>query len=82
LEKPNERTWSKVDHARRDLRGANPIHWLGELKRDIENFKAALLDVKVEEAFLPVAAPSSAIPDRKNEYYRNDEDLLVALAEA
>jgi 5-methyltetrahydropteroyltriglutamate--homocysteine methyltransferase len=29
-----------------------------------------------------VAAPSSAIPDRKNEYYRNDEELVIALAEA
>jgi 5-methyltetrahydropteroyltriglutamate--homocysteine methyltransferase len=38
--------------------------------------------VKVEEAFLPVAAPSSAIPDRKNQYYRNDEELVIALAEA
>ena len=36
----------------------------------------------VDEAFLPVAAPSSAIPDRKNEYYKTDEDLVVALAEA
>ncbi len=36
----------------------------------------------VEEAFLPVAAPSSTIPDRKNEYYASDEELLAALAEA
>src|SRR6266567_1009975 len=82
LERPNERTWSNV--TTHDVVCVAPIQYtgLGELKRDIENFKAALLDVKVEEAFLPVAAPSSAIPDRKNEYYRNDEDLLVALAEA
>src|SRR3977135_4691404 len=82
LEKPNERTWSKgTTH---DVICVAPIQYtgLGELKRDIENFKAALLDVKVEEAFLPVAAPSSAIPDRKNEYYKTDEDLVVALAEA
>jgi len=82
LEKPNERTWSKV--TTHDVICVAPIQYtgLGELKRDIENFRAALVDVKVEEAFLPVAAPSSAIPDRKNEYYRNDEELLVALAEA
>ena len=36
----------------------------------------------VKEGFLPVAAPSSVIPDRKNEYYRNDEDCLHAIAEA
>ena len=44
------------------------------LQRDIDNFKAALKRVKVEEAFLPVAAPASVIPDRKNEYYKSDEE--------
>ena len=34
------------------------------------------------EAFLPVAAPASVIPDRKNEYYANDDDCLQAIAEA
>ena len=53
-----------------------------EVARDIANFKAALGHVKVTEAFLPVAAPASVIPDRKNEYYANDEDCLVAIAEA
>jgi 5-methyltetrahydropteroyltriglutamate--homocysteine methyltransferase len=53
-----------------------------ELQRDIDNFKAALKTVKVEEAFLPVAAPASVIPDRKNEYYRSDEELQTAIAEA
>jgi len=53
-----------------------------ELKRDIANFKAALQQVKVEEAFLPVAAPASVVPDRRNEYYANDEECLVAIAEA
>jgi 5-methyltetrahydropteroyltriglutamate--homocysteine methyltransferase len=55
---------------------------LAEVKRDIDNFKAGLQGVKVEEAFLPVAAPSSVIPDRKNEYYKNDDDILQAIAEA
>jgi 5-methyltetrahydropteroyltriglutamate--homocysteine methyltransferase len=61
-----------------------PIAYNGqaELQRDIDNFKAALKNVKVEEAFLPVAAPASVIPDRKNEYYKNDEDLQVAIAAA
>jgi 5-methyltetrahydropteroyltriglutamate--homocysteine methyltransferase len=57
---------------------ANP----GELKRDIANFKAALQQVGVTEAFLPVAAPASVIPDRRNEYYGSDEECLVAIAEA
>jgi 5-methyltetrahydropteroyltriglutamate--homocysteine methyltransferase len=54
----------------------------GELQRDIDNFKAALKAVKVEEAFLPVAAPASVIPDRKNEYYKSDEELQAAIADA
>jgi 5-methyltetrahydropteroyltriglutamate--homocysteine methyltransferase len=61
-----------------------PIKYTGqaELQRDIDNFKAALKNVKVEEGFLPVAAPASVIPDRKNEYYRSDEELQTAIAEA
>jgi 5-methyltetrahydropteroyltriglutamate--homocysteine methyltransferase len=61
-----------------------PIAYTGqaELERDINNFKAALEGVKVEEAFLPVAAPASVIPERKNEYYRNDEECLIAIATA
>jgi 5-methyltetrahydropteroyltriglutamate--homocysteine methyltransferase len=61
-----------------------PIAYTGqaELKRDIDNFKSALRDVKVEEAFLPVAAPASVIPDRKNEYYKSDEELIRAIGAA
>jgi 5-methyltetrahydropteroyltriglutamate--homocysteine methyltransferase len=61
-----------------------PIAYTGqsELQRDIDNFKAALKNVQVEQAFLPVAAPASVIPDRKNEYYKNDEELQTAIAAA
>jgi 5-methyltetrahydropteroyltriglutamate--homocysteine methyltransferase len=61
-----------------------PISYSGqaELQRDIDNFKAALSDVKVEEAFLPVAAPASVIPDRKNEFYKSEEDLIRAIGAA
>ena len=61
-----------------------PIKYTGqvELQRDIDNFKAALKGVSVEEAFLPVAAPASVIPDRKNEFYKSDEELQAAIAEA
>jgi 5-methyltetrahydropteroyltriglutamate--homocysteine methyltransferase len=61
-----------------------PIAYTGEaeLKRDIANFKAALKDVDVTEAFLPVAAPASVIPDRKNEYYKTEEDLIRAIGAA
>jgi 5-methyltetrahydropteroyltriglutamate--homocysteine methyltransferase len=61
-----------------------PVAYTGqaELKRDIDNFKSALRDVKVEEAFLPVAAPASVIPDRRNEYYKSDEELIRAIGAA
>jgi 5-methyltetrahydropteroyltriglutamate--homocysteine methyltransferase len=61
-----------------------PISYTGqaELQRDIDNFKAALAGVKVEEAFLPVAAPASVIPDRKNEYYKSEEELIRAIGAA
>jgi 5-methyltetrahydropteroyltriglutamate--homocysteine methyltransferase len=79
---PDGRAWSNV--TRRDAVCVGPIKYTGldELNRDIQNLKSALQDVKVEDAFLPVAAPSSAIPDRKNEYYKSDEECVVALAEA
>jgi len=61
-----------------------PISYTGqpELQRDIANLKSALHGVEAAEAFLPVAAPASVIPDRKNEYYANDDDLALAIAEA
>ena len=61
-----------------------PIKYTGvaELQRDIDNFRAALKATKVEEAFMPVAAPASVIPDRKNEYYKSDEELQAAIADA
>ena len=61
-----------------------PISYTGqaELQRDIDNFKAALEAVKITEAFLPVAAPASVIPDRKNEYYKSEEELIRAIGAA
>jgi 5-methyltetrahydropteroyltriglutamate--homocysteine methyltransferase len=61
-----------------------PITYTGqaELQQDIDNLKAALRNVKVAEAFLPVAAPTSVIPDRKNEHYANDDELQQAVGEA
>jgi 5-methyltetrahydropteroyltriglutamate--homocysteine methyltransferase len=52
------------------------------LQLDIDNFKAALAGMDFTDAFLPVAAISSVIPDRKNEFYKTDEDCTLALAEA
>lgn len=66
-----------------------PITYTGqaELQQDIDNFKAAIAaaraaGVNVTDGFLPVAAPSSVIPDRRNEYYPSEEKCLEAIAEA
>ena len=61
-----------------------PVKYTGqaELQRDIDNFKAALSKAGAKQGFLPVAAPASVIPDRVNEHYKSEEDLLVAIAEA
>ena len=67
-----------------DSVAVGPISYTGqaELAQDIDDFKAALRQVKVVEGFLPVAAPASVIPDRKNEYYKNDDDLQEAIGNA
>ena len=61
-----------------------PISYTGqaELRRDIENFKSALGQAGALRGFLPVASPTSVIPDRRNEYYKSDEELLHAIADA
>jgi len=61
-----------------------PISYTGhaELRRDIENFKSALGQAGTQRGFLPVASPTSVIPDRRNEYYKSDEELLHAIADA
>src|SRR5438105_12728071 len=55
---------------------------IGALQRDIDDLKAALKGVAVAQAFMPVAAPASVIPDCKNEYYRSDEEMRQVIAEA
>jgi 5-methyltetrahydropteroyltriglutamate--homocysteine methyltransferase len=61
-----------------------PVKYIGQdiLRRDIDNFKAALKGMKVEEAFMPVVAPSSVLPDRKDEYYKGEEEWLTAVTAA
>jgi 5-methyltetrahydropteroyltriglutamate--homocysteine methyltransferase len=61
-----------------------PVKYIGQaiVQRDIDNFKAALKNAKVTEAFMPVVAPSSVLPDRKDEYYKGEEDWLAAVTEA
>src|SRR5262245_61710242 len=61
-----------------------PLVYTGqaELQRDIANLKAGLARTDGVTGFLPVVAPASALPNARNEYYRNEESFLFALAEA
>jgi 5-methyltetrahydropteroyltriglutamate--homocysteine methyltransferase len=61
-----------------------PVKYVGQaiVQRDIDNFKAALKGVTVEEAFMPVVAPSSVLPDRKDEFYKSEEEWLAAVTAA
>ena len=52
------------------------------IAQDIDNFKSALAGVNVADAFMPVAAPMSARGLWLNAYYKNDEEIVVALADA
>ena len=52
------------------------------INRDIRNLKDALKSVTVEEAFLPVVAPASAVFNGINEYYPTEKEYVYAVAEA
>ena len=60
-----------------------PLRYVGQaaVKADIDNFKAALQRVEVEEAFLPAVAPGTMEHWMKNEYYSTDEAYLFAIAD-
>jgi 5-methyltetrahydropteroyltriglutamate--homocysteine methyltransferase len=61
-----------------------PIAYKGEaaLAADLRRFKEALKAVNVTDAFCPAVAPSSVAIDRNDEYYKSDQDYVVALGEA
>jgi 5-methyltetrahydropteroyltriglutamate--homocysteine methyltransferase len=63
---------------------AGPLRYIGAdaVKTDIENFRAALEGVSVDEAFLPAVAPGTIEHWLRNEYYPSDEAHLYAIADA
>jgi 5-methyltetrahydropteroyltriglutamate--homocysteine methyltransferase len=54
----------------------------GQLKRDIDNLKAALQGVAVQEAFMPAISPANIEDWQKNAYYKSPEEYLFAIADA
>ena len=69
-------------HARLVCTG--PVTYKGQaaLKTDLDNLKAALEGVSPAEVFVPAISPASFEDWNKNEYYKTDEDYVVALGEA
>lgn len=61
-----------------------PLKYIAdEVRRDIANFKAALpADLKREDAFMPVVAPGMLATRYRNTYYKSDEELYFAMADA
>jgi len=53
-----------------------------DLKRDLDNFKAALAGVSVPEAYLPANTPGTIEHWMANEYYKSDEEFVFAIADA
>ena len=66
---------------RQQLVCTGPVSYTGTelLKTDLDNFKAALQGVQVEEAFIPALTTMTVGPNR---YYKTDEEYEIALAEA
>jgi 5-methyltetrahydropteroyltriglutamate--homocysteine methyltransferase len=60
------------------------INYVGQkqVARDIGNLQTAAKKAKASGAFLPVVAPASALPGAKNEFYKDEETFLFALADA
>jgi 5-methyltetrahydropteroyltriglutamate--homocysteine methyltransferase len=63
---------------------SGPIRYIGhkQLQRDIRDLKRALVDKRIEDAFMTAVAPASVIPDRDDRFYDSDEAFLYAVADA
>jgi 5-methyltetrahydropteroyltriglutamate--homocysteine methyltransferase len=61
-----------------------PIHYTGQeaVAADAERLKQAVAGARVQAAFLPVVAPASIVPVRRDEYYATEEEFVFAMADA
>ena len=61
-----------------------PVRYVGqaEVQADIQNLKEGLQDSAAEEGFLPSLSPNNLALYFRNEYYRMEEEFLIALADA
>jgi 5-methyltetrahydropteroyltriglutamate--homocysteine methyltransferase len=61
-----------------------PIKYQGhaDVRRDLDNLKAAAAATKVEDVFFTAVAPASVGYDATNEYYKSEQDYVFAIADA
>jgi 5-methyltetrahydropteroyltriglutamate--homocysteine methyltransferase len=61
-----------------------PVRYVGHdaLARDIANLQRAAEASGVADAFLPVVAPASVVPVRRDEFYASEEEFVLAVAAA
>jgi 5-methyltetrahydropteroyltriglutamate--homocysteine methyltransferase len=61
-----------------------PLRYVGltELKKDLDNFTAALAGVAVAGGYLPANTPGTIEHWIANEYYKSDEEFVFAIADA
>jgi 5-methyltetrahydropteroyltriglutamate--homocysteine methyltransferase len=61
-----------------------PITWRGDalVQRDVDNFKAALQGVAVADQFMTAASPGVVWNFLENDYYKDDEAYVFAVADA
>jgi 5-methyltetrahydropteroyltriglutamate--homocysteine methyltransferase len=60
-----------------------PVKYTGQaaIQRDVDNLKAAVAGVRIEEAFMTAVSPAT-LQILPNEYYKSSEEYTWALAEA
>jgi 5-methyltetrahydropteroyltriglutamate--homocysteine methyltransferase len=61
-----------------------PIKYQGhaEVRRDLENLKAAAAAAGAHDAFFTAVAPASVGYDASNDYYKSEEEYVFAIADA
>jgi len=61
-----------------------PVTYCGQsaLKREIDALRDAIGGLPRASAFLTVAAPASIEPERRNQYYKSQEEFVYAIADA
>jgi 5-methyltetrahydropteroyltriglutamate--homocysteine methyltransferase len=76
--------WAHQDLSEAVFDCIGPIKYTGHdaLKRDIDNLKSAMQAAGAKHGFLPVAAPASAFALSPNKYYKTEDEMIQAGAEA